>query len=89
MRPLRHPTHHQQRPVFSGPRQTELTLGSRWAGPTVAEFAARVESEFGTPGDLTRLLREGMLPDESLEPDEVRELCDQLGVPAEDFGVEP
>lgn len=70
-------------------RQAELTLGSRWHGPTVGEFVERVEHEFGAASDLTRLLGNGMQSDDSLAPADVRDLCNQLGVPAEDFGVEP
>ena len=88
MRLLPRPTHLRE-PRFAPPLQAELTLGSRWEGPTVGEFVERVEREFGAAPDLTRLLGEGLLDTESLAPAEVRELCDQLGVPAEDFGVEP
>ena len=88
MRTPLHQTEHA-RSRFSLPHQSELTLGSRWRGPTVAEFVERVEREFGAAGDLTRLLDDGMLRDEPLAPADVRDLCDQLGVPAEDFGVEP
>jgi hypothetical protein len=53
----------------------------------VAEFVERVEREFGAASDLTRLLEDGMLGSDSLAPAEVRDLCNQLGVPSEDFGV--
>lgn len=88
MRLLLNSTFHE-RPAFAPPTQAELTLGSRWHGPTVAEFVERVEREFGAAPDLTRLLRDGMPAGDSLAPEDVRDLCHQLGVPAEDFGVEP
>ena len=72
----------------SPPLQTKLVLGSRWQGPTLGEFVDRVEREFGAPSDLTDLLS-GAGRNEPLAPAEVRALCGQLGVPAEDFGVEP
>ncbi len=70
-----------------GPRQTRLTLGSRWQGPTIEEFVERVEHEYGASTDLTGLLRDGVSRNDSLAPADVRELCSLLGVPAEDFGV--
>ena len=79
----------RRRPQLAPPFQAELTLGSRWDGPTVGEFVERVEREFGAAPDLTRLLGDGWLKSECLAPAEVRDLCNQLGVPAEDFGVEP
>lgn len=75
-------------PGFARPLQTQLTLGSRWQGPTLKEFIERVEREFGAAPDLTGLLRADDRH-QSLRPAEVRVLCEQIGVPAEDFGVEP
>ncbi len=85
MRAQSHPTQRDRRrhPTL----QAELTLGSRWHGPTVAEFVERVEREFGAASDLTQLIEDGRLSNESLAPSDVRDLCDQIGVPAEDFGV--
>ncbi len=81
------PSHGPRARTFvARPLQTQLTLGSSWQGPTLAEFVDRVEREYGAPSDLTGLLRNGA-PNDSLAPAEVRELCGQLGVPAEDFGV--
>lgn len=69
------------------PLQTQLTLGSRWQGPTLEEFVERVEHEFGASTDLIGILRDGVSRHESLAPADVRELCSLLGVPPEDFGV--
>ena len=69
------------------PLQTRLTLGSRWQGPTLAEFVERVEHEFGASTDVIGMLRGGGSGGDNLAPGDVRELCSLLGVPAEDFGV--
>ena len=69
------------------PLQTQLTLGSRWQGPTLDEFMERVEHEFGASTDAIGILRNGGSGGDSLAPADVRELCSLLGVPAEDFGV--
>lgn len=83
------PLHPRRQPARSPrPMQTQLTLGSRWQGPTIREFIDRVEREFGAAPDLTGFLRDSD-GHQSLKPGEVRVLCDQIGVPAEDFGVEP
>ena len=59
----------------------------QWRRPTLAEFVAEVEHEFGRSVDTTSLFETGIDRSETLSPDEVRALCGQLGVPAEDFGV--
>lgn len=69
--------------------QTKLTLGSHWQGPTLSEFCERVEREFGASTEIMGLPVAPGGSDESLAPSDVRLLCDQLGIPAEDFGVEP
>jgi hypothetical protein len=69
--------------------QTSLTLGSRWQGPTLAEFCERVEHEFGASTEIMGLPVAPGGGDECLAPSDVRLLCHQLGLPPEDFGVEP
>lgn len=71
----------------SAPAQGSLTLGTRWQGPTLDEFVRRVEQEFGASPELADLLVAEIGADENLQPDDVRVLCSQIGVPAEDFGV--
>jgi len=61
----------------------------RWNSPTFGEFLERVEHEFGAAADLAGLALLGFGRDEHLAPTDVQALCGQLGVPAEDFGVEP
>ena len=79
LRPRRDPAP-DRRPV-----QESLALGSDWEGPTVAEFVQRVEQEFGASPDVGRLLADSR--QEPLAPAEIRALCEQIGVPADDFGV--
>ena len=76
-------------PVQRPPVQAKLTLGSRWQGPTLKEFCDRVEHEFGASTEIMGLPVVAGGSDESLGPSDVRLLCDQLGIPPEDFGVEP
>jgi hypothetical protein len=76
-------------PTSRPPIQTKLTLGSRWQGPTLKEFCDRVEHEFGASTAIMGLPIAPGGGDESLAPADVRLLCDQLGIPPEDFGVEP
>ena len=54
-----------------------------------AEFIRRVEREFGNGFSSAILNWTGIEPEERLPPSTVRALCEQLGVPSEDFGVEP
>ena len=58
-----------------------------WHGPTLREFVQQIEHEFGRSLDLSGLRHAGLARDEPLDPSDIRELCDLLGLPAEDFGV--
>jgi hypothetical protein len=49
----------------------------------------RVEHEFGLTADLSGLLLLGLGRNERLAPTDIEALCGQLGVPPEDFGVDP
>ncbi len=60
-----------------------------WNRPTFGEFLERVQHEFGATVDVAGLLLLGFGRDEPLEPGDIKALCGQLGVPAEDFGVGP
>ena len=59
-----------------------------WRRPTFAEFLDRVEREFGSTPDLGNLPLTGLTRSERLGPGELRELCGQLGLPPEDFGLD-
>lgn len=67
------------------PQQERLTLGSPWEGPTLAEFIERVEHEFGATPDFTPMLAGDR--SDPLAPADIRALCEEIGVPADDFGV--
>ena len=58
-----------------------------WQGPTLREFVQQIEHEFGRSLDLSSLRLAGLTRDEPLDPSDIRELCELLGLPAEDFGV--
>jgi len=62
---------------------------SLWNRPTVGEFIQRVEHQFGTPGDEVSRLLAGYRRNDRLASGDVRELCDRIGLPATDFGVDP
>ena len=61
----------------------------RWRRPTFGEFVERVRHEFGPAADLAGLQTTGYGSSDRLNPADIEELCGQLGVPAEDFGVGP
>ena len=73
-------------PVY-GARKSQSVR--RWRRPTFGEFIERVRHEFGPTADLTGLEMAGYGIRERLNPDDIEQLCGQLGVPAEDFGVGP
>ena len=58
-----------------------------WQRPSFAEFVRQVEHEFGDTVDTSSLYLTHADRNEPLTPNSVRALCEQLGVPAEDFGV--
>jgi hypothetical protein len=58
-----------------------------WHGPTLREFVRQIEHEFGRGVDISSLRHAGIGHDESLDPAEIRQLCELLGLPPEDFGV--
>lgn len=58
-----------------------------WSRPTLREFVAQVEQEFGKGVDLSALFHTGLGRNERLSPADVKALCGQLGLPPDDFGV--
>ncbi len=76
------------RGVLTRQRDFDWEAMAVWQRPTLAEFADRVESQFGDVPDLAALSLVGVGRNERLAPDDIRQLCDQLGVPADLFGVE-
>ena len=60
-----------------------------WEGPTLRELVERVEHQFGQAPALTTVFMMGFARDEALTPGDVQAVCDHLGLPAEDFGLDP
>lgn len=60
-----------------------------WKRPTFGEFVERLQREFGITIRRNGLHFAGVTRGEELEPSDIRTLCLQVGVPAEDFGIEP
>lgn len=79
-------TRRRKAPPATPPRGREVR-GS-WRRPTFAEFVDRVEREFGPTADLGNLPWTGLSMSERLGPGELRDLCAQLGLPPEDFGLD-
>ncbi|MGH9464390.1 MAG: hypothetical protein ACRD0X_02005 [Thermoanaerobaculia bacterium] len=82
-------------------RRARFPAVAAWQGPTLREFVARVESEFGSaaghaPADdalvgsraLPASSLTGLAPGERLSPEILRDLCRSWGLPPEDFGVD-
>lgn len=61
----------------------------RWDGPTLRELVERVEHQFGQAPALSGVFMLGFAPDEPLTPGDIQAVCDHLGLPAEDFGLDP
>ena len=59
-----------------------------WEGPTLRELADRVEHQFGDAPALAGIFTLGFGRDEPLTPCDIHQVCDLLGLPAEDFGVD-
>ncbi len=70
-------------------RRATPLLGGRWRRPTFREFVERLELEFGVAPAGSGLYLLGLGKDERLAPGDIKALCVQLGIPPEDFGVEP
>ena len=72
---------------YYGARQARSVR--RWKRPTFGEFVERVRHEFGPAADLAGLEMTGFGSSDRLNPSDIEDLCGQLGVPPEDFGVGP
>ena len=59
-----------------------------WDAPTLGELAERVEHQFGDLSALGGIHTLGFARDEPLTPSDVYLVCDLLGLPAEDFGLD-
>jgi hypothetical protein len=53
------------------------------------ELVERVEHQFGETPGLSSVFALGFGSDEWLTPGDIQAVCDHLGLPAEDFGVDP
>ncbi len=73
--------------LVAPPPDPSVLAASPWRRPSFEEFLERLESEFGPMSGMTTLLAMGLGPNERLDPDDVKALCQLLGVPPEDFGV--
>jgi hypothetical protein len=60
-----------------------------WDSLTLRELVERVEHQFGTAPGLSSVFALGFGSDEWLTPGDIQAVCDHLGLPAEDFGVDP
>lgn len=60
-----------------------------WEGPTLRELVEKVEHQFGQTPALATLFTMGFARDEELTPGDIQAVCDHLGLPAEDFGLDP
>lgn len=74
-------------PVYGGHVAGGHVAGD-WQGPTLAELADRVEHQFGEAPALAGIYTLGFGRDEPLTPGDVHQVCDLLGLPAEDFGID-
>jgi hypothetical protein len=85
--PLFRPPTAKQASTRAGRRPRLASIGSRrWQGPTLSEFVSRVQSEFGDLRPASDCL--GLDASDRLDADSLRTLCDQWGLPAEDFGLD-
>lgn len=76
-----------QAPLKAPPRAIEEV--SPWDSLTLRELVARVEHQFGETPGLSSVFALGFGSDEWLTPGDIQAVCDHLGLPAEDFGVDP
>jgi hypothetical protein len=62
---------------------------SLWRPLTFGEFSSRMKREFGISSSVSGASLGGFQLRDQLGPSDIRWLCQQVGAPAEDFGVEP
>lgn len=60
-----------------------------WDSLTLSDLVERVEHQFGATPGLSGVFALGFGSDEWLTPGDIQAVCDHLGLPAEDFGVDP
>lgn len=58
-----------------------------WTGPTVGEFSRHIEHQFGMSAETVSPFLAGLGREERLGAADVRAVCEQLGLPPEDFGL--
>jgi hypothetical protein len=73
---------------LNGVSQRGREVRRSWRRPTFGEFLDQIEREFGSTPDLGNLPLTGLTRCERLGPGELRDLCSQLGLPPEDFGLD-
>lgn len=71
------------------PAPTPMPEDELWEGPTLKELVERVEHQFGQTPALAGVFTLGFGRDEPLTPGDIQAVCDHLGLPAEDFGLDP
>ena len=76
-------------PAPPGPASSRLEEDELWEGPTLKELVERVEHQFGQTPALAGVFTLGFGRDEPLTPGDIRAVCDHLGLPATDFGLDP
>ena len=72
-----------------GRRQSVHNWDELWEGPTLRELVEHVEHQFGQTPALAGVFTLGFGRDEPLTPGDVQAVCDHLGLPATDFGLDP
>ena len=82
------PTPPNQAPPPAPPRATGVE-DYPWDSLTLRELVERVEHQFGATPGLSGVFALGFGSDEWLTPGDIQAVCDHLGLPAEDFGVDP
>ncbi len=83
---------HSPIPLQQAPPPPPRTIGVEdcpWDSLTLRELVERVEHQFGATPGLSGVFALGFGSDEWLTPGDIQAVCDHLGLPAEDFGVDP
>jgi hypothetical protein len=82
------PTQSHQGPPPALPRSPGVE-DSLWDSITLRELVERVEHQFGETPGLSGVFALGFGSDEWLTPGDIQAVCEHLGLPAEDFGIDP
>lgn len=75
--------------VSSAAHQPDELSEEFWDGPTLRELVDRVEHQFGQTPALAGVYMLGFGRDEPLTPGDIQAVCEHLGLPATDFGLDP